>query len=119
MSRVRQVFPAWSHSPFCRGILGVTFVNHPCRWLVYFVGTHSRWRKQMPRAAGLLATLAFCTIGYVYADYTVVGTGTWPESWPKDVLSWSFTGTNSDWKVNQSLRADTFNLVCPADVKSD
>lgn len=35
----------------------------------------------------------------------------------KDKLSWSFAGTNRDWRVNQSLTANTFNLEFPAGVQ--
>ncbi len=40
-----------------------------------------------------------------------------PKDGKPEELSWSFEGTNSDWKVNQDPPASTFRLEFPADVR--
>ena len=39
----------------------------------------------MKRAIVLLAAAAFCLVCPVQADYGVSDTGTWPDSWPKEL----------------------------------
>ncbi len=39
----------------------------------------------MKRILTVLTALFLCAVCSVYADYTVWNTGTWPESWPKEL----------------------------------
>ncbi len=39
----------------------------------------------MKRILTVLTALILCAVCSVYADYTVRNTGTWPESWPKEL----------------------------------
>jgi hypothetical protein len=39
----------------------------------------------MKRTIAVLAAIAFCAVGPVYADYSVTDKGTWPKSWPKEL----------------------------------
>jgi hypothetical protein len=39
----------------------------------------------MKRTGAVLAAIAFCAVGSVYALYSVSDSGTWPKSWPKEL----------------------------------
>lgn len=39
----------------------------------------------MKRTIAGLVAMACCTVGLVFAEYSVTSKGTWPESWPKEL----------------------------------
>lgn len=39
----------------------------------------------MKRSAAIFVALVFSVVCCAYADYSVWDTGTWPESWPKEL----------------------------------
>ena len=47
------------------------------------------WKAKRPGrfTLAILAAIACCTVGPAFADYAVTGKGTWPDTWPKELVS--------------------------------